>query len=323
MPIEELERRQFMTRARNMLLKRMGGSQGGGYMGGPTGGQFGISSSRSFSAGESGAFEEKKKNRALYGKYGKGGLERERLKQKQKEDLAKKARETWQDSIKQREIEEKERMGKWKRGGGEWGVGDSPTGGGGTVPGQKPGQPKTYTGTPYTSPAQQAPAPTTPSPFPGTREEQPWSQMPKGSGRITVPEESGGKPNMFGRKIAPAGTYGMNREGGIRFTPPSQQTEIKTETRPKTVTETTTTPTSTKSQAEKVKKKRKGLGSTTKTKTTTTTPTKKSTFFAGPKNKPDKATIGEAFTDILKKPKALEKFVREWLLKNRPNQAGM
>ena len=78
MPLESLERRQFMTKVRSALLDRVGG--GGGYMGGPTGtGGYGMMSGSQPSAGEMGAFNDKKKNRALYGKYGKGGLEREGL----------------------------------------------------------------------------------------------------------------------------------------------------------------------------------------------------------------------------------------------------
>ena len=80
MPLQDLERKQFTRRARSTLLDRIGqAGRAQGYMGGPTGGQFGMSSGGQPSAGEMGAFNERKKNRALYGKYGKGGLERERL----------------------------------------------------------------------------------------------------------------------------------------------------------------------------------------------------------------------------------------------------
>ncbi len=76
--MEDMERRSFMTRARSMLLDRM---RGGGerVTAGPTAGAFGMMSGSQPSAGEMGAFNEKKKNRALYGKYGKGGLEREKM----------------------------------------------------------------------------------------------------------------------------------------------------------------------------------------------------------------------------------------------------
>ena len=80
-PLENLERKSFMSRARRMLLDRMGG--GGGYMGGPTGGQFGMMSGTQPAAGESQAFNERNKNRAELGtRFGamRGkGLEREKI----------------------------------------------------------------------------------------------------------------------------------------------------------------------------------------------------------------------------------------------------
>ena len=81
MPLENLQRKQFMSSARRMLLDRMKG--GGGYMGGATGptiggGAFSMSGSQP-TAGESQAFNERNKNRAMYGKYGQGGFEREKM----------------------------------------------------------------------------------------------------------------------------------------------------------------------------------------------------------------------------------------------------
>ena len=87
------EHKEFMRKARAALLNGLGGNfglasggggyTGGGYTGGATGptiggGPFTMTSGLS-SAAESQAFNEKIKNRALYGKYGKGGLEREKM----------------------------------------------------------------------------------------------------------------------------------------------------------------------------------------------------------------------------------------------------
>lgn len=82
MPLERLERRQFMSKVRSALLSRI--EQGGRrthqkVFGRPMGAATTVMSSRGPTAEESTAFEERKKNRALYGKYGKGGLEREKI----------------------------------------------------------------------------------------------------------------------------------------------------------------------------------------------------------------------------------------------------
>ena len=77
MPLERLKRKRFMSKARSLLLERMGRGAGG-YMGGPTGG-VGMSVGGQPTAGEAGAFAQQKVGRALYGKYGKGGLEREKI----------------------------------------------------------------------------------------------------------------------------------------------------------------------------------------------------------------------------------------------------
>jgi len=79
--LDDLERKQFMSGARKMLLDRM---RGGGrthqeVFGRPMGAPTTTVSGRGFSAAESSAFNERNKNRALYGKYGKGGLEREKI----------------------------------------------------------------------------------------------------------------------------------------------------------------------------------------------------------------------------------------------------
>lgn len=76
--LEDMERQSFMRKARDLLLQRAAGG-GSGYTPGPTAGRFGMMSKSLPSAAESMAFQEKKKNRALYGEYGKGGLERENL----------------------------------------------------------------------------------------------------------------------------------------------------------------------------------------------------------------------------------------------------
>jgi len=83
------EHRDFMRKARGGLLMRAFRGNGGSQLSGRSaavrdGTPMYGASSRSPTAAESMAFEEKKKNRALYGKYGKGGLEREKLGSKEK-----------------------------------------------------------------------------------------------------------------------------------------------------------------------------------------------------------------------------------------------
>ena len=82
-PLGDMERRNFMSSARRMLLDRMGKRGGAGYTGGPTAGQFGMMSGTQPAAGESQAFNERNKNRAELGtRFGamRGkGLEREKI----------------------------------------------------------------------------------------------------------------------------------------------------------------------------------------------------------------------------------------------------
>jgi len=77
-PLEDMERRGFLQKARSALLARIGQSPGG-YMGGPTAGQFGTMSSGPASAADQTAFNQRNLQREQYGQYGKGGFEREKL----------------------------------------------------------------------------------------------------------------------------------------------------------------------------------------------------------------------------------------------------
>ncbi|MBW2094201.1 MAG: hypothetical protein JRI80_04865 [Deltaproteobacteria bacterium] len=82
-PLQDLEDRGFRQKARQLLLKRVQAATRAqpvvDYTPGPTAGRFGVMSGSQPTAQDMNAMTQKKAARALYGKYGKGGLERERL----------------------------------------------------------------------------------------------------------------------------------------------------------------------------------------------------------------------------------------------------
>jgi len=185
--LDDMERREFMRKVRSALLSRIrsGGSRGYAPVG-PTAGRFRVISQTLPTAKEEAAFNERIKNRALYGRYGRGGLLREQLEQKQKEDLAKKARQRWEDILKEREQLRKEAETRWKMSGGEMGLG--PGGALGQAPQVRQGSGPAIS----IGPGSQLPTTTQPS----------VSAVPSmGGGSITIP------PGKQGKFIAPPGTY--------------------------------------------------------------------------------------------------------------------
>jgi len=83
--LEDMERRSFLQKARDALLDKIG-QRPGGYMGGPTAGQFGTITGGQPTAGESQAFNQRNLQRAQYGDrwntkggIGRPGLEREKI----------------------------------------------------------------------------------------------------------------------------------------------------------------------------------------------------------------------------------------------------
>lgn len=78
--LDDLDQREFMRKLRAGLLKRVGqGGQAQNYTGGPTGEQFGMMSGTPESPESVDAMTRRKVANAQYGKYGQGGLVRERL----------------------------------------------------------------------------------------------------------------------------------------------------------------------------------------------------------------------------------------------------
>jgi len=107
----------------NMILSALRKKLGEGRNAQQHGGQFQLRptemmSSSLPSAGESQAFNERKKNRALYGKYGKGGLAREELGQKRKKDAVDIARGMRKEDREERKLQETIRANKAKEKGG-------------------------------------------------------------------------------------------------------------------------------------------------------------------------------------------------------------
>ena len=123
-----LHRRQVELMLESALRKKNSGGrniQGGGGPMQPQPGTYGnpmMMSSSPASAAESGAFNERNKNRALYGRSGfknfknvyKGGIVREQLQQKTREDAVESARKQGEFQIKKDTLAEKKRANRAK-----------------------------------------------------------------------------------------------------------------------------------------------------------------------------------------------------------------
>jgi len=181
MPLENLERRQFMSKIRSAMIDRIErGGRPPAYTGGPTGGKFGVMTGSQPTAAESTAFNDRVKNRALHGSYGKGGILREGAEQKRESDLAKAARQRRKDEME----EERHRWAEAEeaRKADEYG----------------PLTPEK--GTPYVPGTPVAPA---------LRDAVPGVAPKVGGGRMTIPE---GPADAFGRRTAVPGTYNIPGE---------------------------------------------------------------------------------------------------------------
>ena len=78
-PLEDAERQDFIRKVRSTLLKRVQGGTQSPMIAGPTAGRFGMMSGNLPSADERNAFTNRKIAIDRFGKYGRGGLDREKL----------------------------------------------------------------------------------------------------------------------------------------------------------------------------------------------------------------------------------------------------
>jgi len=184
----------------------------GGYMGGPTAGQFGMMSMTQPTAAEQDAFTKRNIARAEYGRAWQsggfprysGGIAQRLVEEKRNKEAMEARRNEWQDSLKEREtrvkeaeLEEKRKQGEWERKGGALG------GAGQETPSARPasGTPHSASQVASTSPTQTAPATPIVPPAPAT-------PQIAGGGTITVPEESAqNDPRLK------AGTFRMDAQG--------------------------------------------------------------------------------------------------------------
>jgi len=149
------------------------------------------------------------------GKYGSKGLVHSQLENEKLKQALEAKQKAYENSLREREVAAKEMTARAKASGGEFGLGAGTEGvGTGVAGGQQPVQPRAASGQAI-QPQPTQPAQTAQSqqehPFPGTREEMPYGDMPRGSGRITVPQEAQrNDPNIK------AGTWLMNPEGQTR-----------------------------------------------------------------------------------------------------------
>jgi len=112
--LDDMDRKSFMTKVRSALLKRISGG-GQRIMAGPTAGPMGMMSSSLPTAQESTAFNERIRDKAVYGSYGKGGIERERIVATTLNELANRQmtpKDRADIELKKREQELREK-GKW------------------------------------------------------------------------------------------------------------------------------------------------------------------------------------------------------------------
>ena len=173
-----------------------------------------VMSSTPSSAAETMAFQEGKKNRALYGKYGKGGLEREKITSEQQRNVATAAQKAAEFDLKRQKNTREEALAKWKMAGGD-GLGlDSVQQAGARTTG---GSPIAAQQTPGTAQVPAQPPVINPSAFPAP--DTPMTALQPGTGGIRVPEGAAGKANGLGGNIGKPGYYGMNQQGATQFTP--------------------------------------------------------------------------------------------------------
>jgi hypothetical protein len=215
-------------------------------------------SARQPTAEEMAAFNEKRRLRSLMGSYGKGGLERERIgAENQRAALTsqnERAKLALGNINKAKDREKDLQVAKIKANGDGLGslgggTGAETTGTGLALTGKPVAMPNETKAAPSTQPAPLVPASSntpayTPTPRiagtgadaeytdtdgfvkPGTK----FSNISSGTGYITVPEGTGGKTNMFGKKIGAAGTYAMNRAGQSKYTPLGGEAQTKSPT---------------------------------------------------------------------------------------------
>jgi len=219
MPLENLERRQFMSKIRSAMIDRIErGGRPPAYTGGPTGGKFGVMTGSQPTAAESTAFNQRVRDRALHGDrwntnggMGRPGIMREQIDAKSLSDIAGR-----QMTPKQRtDVEQKRRQLDIAA----VAAGEAPNFGRGTDQGA--GDPGKITTLPYKEGT--APQTTTLPYTPGTRppntllgEKLPTPPAPAlrdvapatprfGGGGITVPPVREGE--YRDPRIAPPGTY--------------------------------------------------------------------------------------------------------------------
>lgn len=219
--LDDMGRRDFMSRVRSALLTRI--EQGGRapYTGGPTAGQFGVMSASQPTAAESSAFNDRIRDKAVFGSYGQGGIERERIVGEALSELAKRQmtpKDRADIELKRKE-QELRKEGKWNwKAGDDWGEGgggderpgkrETPTsnierptlnqGQGQGLGGERIGGAQRESSKPQaqSSKGQEGIAATVPAIVPGVS-----------GGGITIPPGSANKPTALGGTTAKAGTY--------------------------------------------------------------------------------------------------------------------
>lgn len=182
--IDPFEQRRLRNRLMDLIEKRQGRTEGG-YMGGPTAGQFGLMSQTMPTAQERQAFTNRNIARAQYGRawqgggfprYG-GGLAERALGAEQQQKAAEAKQKAHQDWLKEREVTEKERKGAWERAGG----GLAGAGAVGATPGA---------GTPQTTQPRQGSGQTIQPILPAQSAQSATIPINRGGGTMTVSQEA-------------------------------------------------------------------------------------------------------------------------------------